>query len=139
MEGLKSIVVGWISPIVPEQRSLTRSEWLPGWVQVHPVHVVDTLIDEIREDAALDEMQRGIHVGLIEDARKRWDSFIEGIPEASRLQLEVSVAHRLVGIRHQLDRHSADLLVLGAMATRGPRWAWGRWPPLAFVASRPMS
>jgi len=92
---------------------------------VHPVHVVDTPIDEIRDDAAFTALQRGIHAGLIEDARKRWDSFIEGIPEAPRLHLEVSCAHRLVGIRHQLDRHSADLLVLGAYGDERPKVGMG--------------
>ena len=126
MEGLESIVVG-LDFSDCSRAALAHAQRVASWAgaQVHPVHVVDTLIDEIREDAALDEMQRGIHVGLIEDARKRWDSFIEGIPEASRLQLEVSVAHRLVGIRHQLDRHSADLLILGAYGDERPSVGMG--------------
>jgi nucleotide-binding universal stress UspA family protein len=89
------------------------------------VHVVDTLIDQIRDDAALTPMQRGIHAGLIADARRRWDAFVESIPEASGLQLEVAVAHRLAGMRQQLDRHSADLLVLGAYGDERPSVGMG--------------
>jgi nucleotide-binding universal stress UspA family protein len=126
MKGLESIVVG-LDFSECSRAAFAHAQRVAGWAgaQVHPVHVVDTLIDEIREDAALDEMQRGIHAGLIRDARKRWDSFVEGLPEASRLHLEVSVAHRLVGIRHQLDRHSADLLVLGAYGDERPKVGMG--------------
>jgi nucleotide-binding universal stress UspA family protein len=126
MEGLESIVVG-LDFSDCSRAALAHAQRVASWAgaHVHPVHVVATPIDEIRDDAALTAMQRGIHAGLIEDARKRWDSFVEGIPEASRLHLEVSVAHRLVGIRHQLDRHSADLLVLGAYGDERPNVGMG--------------
>jgi nucleotide-binding universal stress UspA family protein len=126
MEGLESIVVG-LDFSNCSRAALAHAQRVASWAgaQVHPVHVVDTPIDEIRDDAALTALQRGIHAGLIEDARKRWDSFIEGTPQASRLHLEVSCAHRLVGIRHQLDRHSADLLVLGAYGDERPKVGMG--------------
>jgi nucleotide-binding universal stress UspA family protein len=126
MQGLASIVVG-LDFSDCSKAAIAHAQRVASWAgaQVHPVHVVDTLIDEIREDAALTAMQRGIHASLIADARKRWDSFVEGIPEASRLNLEVSVARRLVGIRHQLDRHSADLLVLGAYGDERPKVGMG--------------
>jgi nucleotide-binding universal stress UspA family protein len=126
MKGLESIVVG-LDFSDCSRAALAHAQRVASWAgaQVHPVHVVDTLVDEIREDAALDEMQRGIHAGLLRDARKRWDSFVEGVPEASRLQLEVFVARRLVGIRHELARHSADLLVLGAYGDQKPEVGMG--------------
>jgi len=62
--------------------------------QVHPVHVADAPVDEIRDDAALTAMQRGILEGLVADTRKQWDAFIDGTPGASDLHLDVCVAHR---------------------------------------------
>lgn len=126
MESLASIVVG-LDFSSCSRVALGHAQRLASWAgaQVHPVHVVDVPIDEIREDATLTEMQRGIHAGLVEDARKRWDAFVEGLPEASGLHLEVSVAHRLLGIRHQLDRHSADLLILGAHGDARPKVGLG--------------
>jgi nucleotide-binding universal stress UspA family protein len=126
MKGLASIVVG-LDFSKCSRVALAHAQRMASWAgaQVHPVHVVDTPIDEIREDAALTAMQRGIHAGLVEDAGKRWDSFVEGIPEASKLQLAVCVAHRLVGIREQLDLHSADLLVLGAYGDERPSVGMG--------------
>lgn len=126
MEGLESVVVG-LDFSDCSRAALAHAQRVASWAgaKVHPVHVVDTQIDEIPDDAALTAMQRGIHAGLIEDARKRWDSFIDGNPEASRLHLEIAVARRLVGIRRQLDRHSADLLVLGAYGDKRPSVGMG--------------
>ena len=126
MKGLASIVVG-LDFSDCSRAALAHAQRVASWAgaEVHPVHVVDTPIDEIREDAALTAMQREIHAGLVEDARTRWDSFVEGIPEASKLQLAVCVAHRLVGIRQQLDHHSADLLVLGAYGDERPKVGMG--------------
>lgn len=121
MEGLGSIVVGFDFSDC-SRVALGHAQRLASWAgaQVHPLHVVDTLIDEILDDAALATMQRGIHERLVKDARKKWDAFVKDNPEASRLSLDVNVAHRLVGIREQLNRHSADLLVLGAHGDRNP-------------------
>lgn len=121
MKGLASIVVG-LDFSECSRVALAHAQRVASWAgaRVHPVHVVDTPIDEIREDSALSELQRGIHAGLVKDARKRWDSFVEGIPAASGLHLDVSVAHRLTGIRQQLELHSADLLVLGAYGDERP-------------------
>ena len=119
MEGMASIVVG-LDFSECSRVALGHAQRLASWAgaQVHPVHIVDTLIDEILDDATLTPMQRGIHAGLVEDARKKWNAFIKGTPEASRLDLDVAVSHRLVGIRQQLDRHNADLL--------GPWRPWRR-------------
>jgi nucleotide-binding universal stress UspA family protein len=126
MKGLASIVVG-LDFSECSRVALGHAQRVASWAgaQLHPVHVVDTPIDEIREDAALTVMQRGIHAGLVEDARKRWDAFVEGMPGASDLHLDIFVAHRLVGIRQQLDRHNADLLVLGAYGDERPSVGMG--------------
>lgn len=126
MEGLASIVVG-LDFSICSRVALGHAQRVASWAgaQVHPVHVVDAPIDKVRDDATLTPTQRGIHAGLIEDARKRWDAFVEGIRKASKLHLEVIVAHRLVGIRQQLDRHSADLLVLGAYGDEKPSLGMG--------------
>jgi universal stress protein E len=126
MQGLASIVVG-LDFSECSRAALAHAQRVAAWAgaQLHPVHVVDAPIDEAGEDAELTEMQRGIHAGLVMDARKRWDSFVEGVPAASGLHLDVCVAHRLVGIRRQLDRHSADLLVLGAYGDEKPHVGMG--------------
>ena len=126
MQGLASIVVG-LDFSECSRVALGHAQRVASWAgaQVHPVHVVDAPIDEIREDSALTEMQRGIRAGLVADARKRWDAFVEGTPGASQLHLEVCVAHRLVGIRQQIDRHDADLLLLGAYGDERPKVGMG--------------
>lgn len=126
MEDMASIVVG-LDFSNCSRVALDHAQRLASWAgaQVHPVHIVDTMIDEMLDDASRTPMQRGICAGLVEDARKKWDAFIKSTPEASRLHLEVKVAHRLVGIREQLNRHSADLLVLGAYGDRKPSVGMG--------------
>jgi len=126
MKGLASIVVG-LDFSECSRVALGHAQRVASWAgaQVHPVHVVDAPIDEVREDAALTAMQRGIREGLVEDARKRWDAFVEGSPGASDLGLDVCVAHRLVGIRQQLEYHKADLLVLGAFGDERPSVGMG--------------
>ncbi len=137
MEGMASIVVG-LDFSDCSRVALSHARRLASWAgaQIHPVHIVDTLIDEIRDDAALTPIQRGIHAGLVDDARKSWEAFIEGIPEAPRLDLDVTVSHRLVGIRQQLDRHNADLLVLGAYGDEKPNVGMGTFAS-ACVRSLP--
>lgn len=126
MEGMASIVVG-LDFSTCSRVALGHAQRVAAWAgaQVHPVHVVDAPIDEIREDAALTPMQREIRASLVENAHRRWDAFVESISEGSGLRLEVTVAHRLVGIRQQLDRHSADLLVLGAYGDERPSVGMG--------------
>jgi nucleotide-binding universal stress UspA family protein len=137
MEGMASIVVG-LDFSDCSRVALSHARRLASWAgaQIHPVHIVDTLIDEVRDDAALTPIQRGIHAGLVDDARKSWEAFIEGIPEAPRLDLDVTVSHRLVGIRQQLDRHNADLLVLGAYGDEKPNVGMGTFAS-ACVRSLP--
>jgi nucleotide-binding universal stress UspA family protein len=126
MKGLASIVVG-LDFSECSRVALGHAQRVASWAgaQVHPVHVVDAPVDETSAEAALTVMQREIREGLVEDARKRWDAFVEGSPDASGLRLDVCVAHRLVGIRQQLDRHSADLLVLGAFGDEKPSVGMG--------------
>jgi nucleotide-binding universal stress UspA family protein len=126
MKGLASIVVG-LDFSECSRVALGHAQRVASWAgaQVHPVHVVDAPVDAIPEEAALTELQRGIREGLVEDARKRWDTFIEGTPGASDLRLDVCVAHRLVGIRRQLDHHKADLLVIGAFGKERPSVGMG--------------
>ena len=126
MRSLASIVVG-LDFSECSRVALGHAQRVASWAgaQVHPVHVVDAPVDEMPEEAALTVMQRGIREGLVEDARKRWDAFVEGSPGASDLRLDVCVAHRLVGIRQQLDHHKADLLVLGAFGEQRPSVGMG--------------
>jgi universal stress protein E len=126
MQGLASIVVG-LDFSECSRVALGHALRIAAWAgaQVHPVHVVDAPIDEIREDAALTVMQRGIQAGLVEEARKRWAAFVEETPGGADLRLDVYVAHRLVGIRQQLDDHNADLLVLGAFGEEKPSVGMG--------------
>jgi nucleotide-binding universal stress UspA family protein len=79
----------------------------------------------MRDEAALTPMQRGIREGLVEDAHRRWDAFVADTPGASELRLDVCVAHRLAGIRRQLDHHNADLLVPGAFGEERPKVGMG--------------
>jgi nucleotide-binding universal stress UspA family protein len=126
MKGLTSIVVG-LDFSECSRVALGHARRVASWAgaEVHPVHVVDAPVDEMGEDATLTAMQRGIREGLVEDARRQWDTFIEGTPGATELHLEVRVAHRLVGIRQQLDHHKADLLVLGAFGEERPNVGMG--------------
>jgi universal stress protein E len=126
MKGLASIVVG-LDFSECSRVALGHAQRVASWAgaQVHPVHVVDAPADEMPEEAALTAMQRGIREGLVEDARRRWDAFIEGTPGASDLRLDACVAHRLVGIRQYLDHHKADLLVLGAFGEERPNVGMG--------------
>jgi len=138
MEGMASIVVG-LDFSECSRVALGHAQRLASWsaAEVHPVHIVDTLIDEIFDEATLTPMQRGIHAGLVEDARKKWNAFIKGTPVASRLDLDVAVSHRLLGTRQQLDRHNADLLVLGAHGDEKPNVGMGTFAS-ACVRSLPI-
>lgn len=126
MKGLASIVVG-LDFSECSRIALGHAQRIASWAdaQVHPVHVVDAPIDEMPAETELTELQRGIRGGLVEDARRRWDAFIEGTPGASDLRLDVCIGHRLVGIRQQLDHHQADLLVLGAFGDERPSVGMG--------------
>ena len=126
MQGLASIVVG-LDFSECSRVALGHARRVASWAgaEVHPVHVVDVPIDDMGEEAALTAMQRDIRAGLVEEARRQWDAFIEGTPGAPALRLEVCFAHRLVGIRQQLDHHKADLLVLGAFGEERPNVGMG--------------
>jgi nucleotide-binding universal stress UspA family protein len=123
---LASIVVG-LDFSECSRVALGHAQRLASWsgAQVHPVHVVAAPVDEVREDATLTVMQRGIREGLVADALERWQTFMAGSHGAPDLRLDVHVAHRLVGIRRQLDQHHADLLVLGAFGEEKPRVGMG--------------
>lgn len=126
MKGLASIVVG-LDFSECSRVALGHAQRVASWTgaQVHPVHVVDAPVDAVLEEAELTELQRGIREGLVDDARRRWEAFIDGSPGAVNLRLDVCVAHRLVGIRQQLERHKADLLVLGAFGEEKPSVGMG--------------
>jgi len=126
VKNLASIVVG-LDFSECSRVALSHARRIASWsgAQVHPVHIVDAPVDEIRDDASLTAMQRGILEGLVADARKQWDAFIDGTPGASDLRLDVCVAHRLVGIRRQLDHYKADLFVLGAFGEEKPHVGMG--------------
>ena len=126
MQDLASIVVG-LDFSECSRVALGHARRIASWAsaELHPVHVVNAPVDEMGEEAALNATQRDIRAGLVEEARRQWDAFIEGTPEAPELRLEVCVTHRLVGIRQQLDRHKADLLVLGAFGEERPNVGMG--------------
>jgi universal stress protein E len=126
MQGLASIVVG-LDFSECSRVALGHAQRVASWAgaQVHPVHVVDVPADQIPGETALTALQREIREGLVDHARKRWDSFSQDTPAAAGLHLDICVAHRLVGIRQQLDHHKADLLVVGAFGDERPNVGMG--------------
>jgi universal stress protein E len=126
MQGLQSIVVG-LDFSDCSRVALSHALRIAAWsgAQVHPVHVVDVPVFEANDFAVLTDLQRGIEEGLVADARAQWEAFVESTPGATGLQPEFEVAHRLTGIRQQLDRHEADLLVLGAVGAGKPNVGLG--------------
>src|SRR5687767_7239960 len=121
MKGLASIVVG-LDFTECSRVALGHALRLASWsnAAVHAVHVIDAGHDEMGGEAPLTELQREFRGDLIDKARTQWEAFAEGIPGARELHLDVCVAHRLAGIRRQLDRYDADLLVLGAFGEEKP-------------------
>lgn len=84
---------------------------------VRPLHVVDTVGPGPGPREQLRPEQVTIVDGLVGDARRRWETFRQGVGGAAARELEVEVADRRDGLRRLLERCPADLLVLGATGT----------------------
>jgi nucleotide-binding universal stress UspA family protein len=126
MERLASIVVG-LDFSACSRVALDHAWRIATWAgaQLHPVHVVDAPVDVLGDDVLITESQGGIRASLTAEARQRWSVFVGETPGLSHLRLDVAIGHRLTGIRGQLDRHQADLLVLGAFGEERPNVGMG--------------
>lgn len=127
MKALSSIVVG-IDFSECSRVALTHALRMASWskVSVHPVHVVEvTMLDYVAHDAPPGSLQQQIHAGLVDEATRRWVAFSESIPGARDLPIDVLIGSRLSGIREQLARYNADLLVLGAYGACKPNLGLG--------------
>ena len=109
MERLESIVVG-LDFSECSRVALIQALRVAGWsgATARAVHVVAATADEMGETA------REYRSGLVEDAKKQWRALVEDMPDARGIEFDVGVASRLAGIRQALERHQADLLVIGA-------------------------
>ncbi len=92
--------------------------------QLHAVHVIDHLVVSELEDALVG-IQPGLREGIQSDAEEAWRAFARQIPGAERLQLRISVEHRVTGILDRVAADHADLLVLGAHGDRPPELGVG--------------
>lgn len=130
MRALSSIVVG-IDFSECSRVALIHALRMASWsnAALHPVHVIETTtLDYVDDEAGLgpqQTLQHQIHDSLVEEATRRWQAFAEVVPSARGLAIEVFVGSRLAGIRRQLERHAADLLVLGAFGAGKPHVGLG--------------
>lgn len=120
MRALKSILVG-IDFTAGCEAALRTAIRMAGdhRASLHVVHVIDTQI-ALEMEAAFTGLQESIREGLIKSARSEWSGFASRIPEASGLNLEVRIEHRVFGILHRARETSADLMVLGANSEGRP-------------------
>lgn len=126
MKTLRSIVVG-LDFSDCSRVALGHARRMASWssAALHPVHVVETGMDDSGDESRLTAMQQEIRAGLAAEARSRWEAFSIATPGASGLPLEVCFGSRLAGIRRQLALHAADLLVLGAFGATRPNTGMG--------------
>jgi len=121
MKALTSIVVG-LDFSECSRAALIHAARFASWshATVHPVHVVDAQINDMDEEAPVTAAELELHASAVEHAERQWDAFAAGVPGAGEFRLDVYVTHRLAGIRHQVDRYEANLLVLGAHGESKP-------------------
>ncbi|MDH4165775.1 MAG: universal stress protein [Gammaproteobacteria bacterium] len=126
MIALTSVVVG-VDFSECSRVALGHATRIASWsnATVHPVHVLETGVDEPGDEPRLTSMQREIRSGLSEEALSRWEAFSYATPCARGLPLDVCFGSRLAGIRQQLALHAADLLVLGAFGASRPNVGLG--------------
>jgi nucleotide-binding universal stress UspA family protein len=86
---------------------------------LHVVHVIDTLVVMDLERSLAPE-QKDLRDGLRRDALKEWSGFAKQIPGADRLALDIVIDSRSVGLVQRASSLRADLLVVGAYASRDP-------------------
>lgn len=122
MKALSSIVVG-LDFSECSRVALGHALRIASWSRaaLHPVHVVETnTMDYVDDESKLKSLQLEIHAGLVANARKQWAAFSRATPGAQDLPIDICVGSRLAGIRQQVARHQADLLVLGAYGIDRP-------------------
>lgn len=118
MNLLKTIVVGvdFTPGCAAALREACRiAEW--GNAGLRPVHVIDTHVAEELE-AALGGKQSNVREQLVEDARRAWTSFAEGVKCSTTAELEVRIDNLVRGLLSAVTDAAADLLVVGAFASR---------------------
>jgi nucleotide-binding universal stress UspA family protein len=117
-----SIVVG-VDFSECSRAALVHALRIASWSRaaLHAVHVVETnRIDRVEDEAQLTWLPREIHARHVQDARNRWAAFSEATTGARDLPFDVCVGSIMAGIRQQLIRDRADLLVLGAYGATKP-------------------
>jgi universal stress protein E len=126
MIALTSVVVG-VDFSECSRAALGHATRIASWsnATVHPVHVLETGVDEPGDELRLTSMQREIRAGLSEEVLRRWEAFSNATACARGLPLDVCFGSRLAGIRQQLALHAADLLVLGAFGASRPNVGLG--------------
>ncbi|MBX3364614.1 MAG: universal stress protein [Phycisphaeraceae bacterium] len=120
MLAFKSIVVGVdFTPCsaVALRQGLRMAKW--SGADVHPVHVLDTLVVTQLEEA-VSPFQKGLREQLSQEVRARYTEFAKHIEGASELSVSVAIDSLLVGLLRLIAGHKADLVVIGAWGTRTP-------------------
>lgn len=91
---------------------------------VRAVHVIETMVVIELEDS-LSPMQHGVRDSLLNNARKAWETFSQGVEGVSGVPLDVVINSRIAGIRQAAASAKADLLVVGAFGDRRPELGMG--------------
>jgi nucleotide-binding universal stress UspA family protein len=99
------------------REAIRLAELHDGVVRV--IHVIDTQI-ALELEAALAQPHSEICDGLMADARRAWEAFAREVSGASKLQIDLTVDHRIQGLLNKVREATADLLVIGAFGTRRP-------------------
>lgn len=131
---LRSVLVGVdFSPV--SATALKQGARIARWnrAKLHALHVIDMVV-VMDLEAALSPMQQRIQEGIVRDARAAWDRFRAGAGlEGEALELEVEIDNRVAAVLRQVNKHSADLLVMGTHALEEPERGTG---PLATACVR---
>jgi nucleotide-binding universal stress UspA family protein len=97
-----------------------------GWgVAVNAVNVVEAPDPLAAGDPTLGGAQREVLRQLAADAEARWAAIASTAPGVGRLPFEVVSGDRLAAMRRSLERHAAELLVLGAYGETRPNVGLG--------------
>lgn len=120
MNSVNSVVVG-IDFTPGSAGALREAIRISKWnrAAVRAVYVIDTLVAAELEEA-LTPLQQDIRRALVDDAKQEWSRFAATIDGAGAVPLEVRIDNRVRGILSVAREASADMLVLGAFASRDP-------------------
>jgi len=91
---------------------------------VRAVHAVDTVVG-IQQDAPVSSYQARIREAVAADAARAWKEFAAEVPGAADVPFDVELDSRTRAILALAARHSAQLLVLGAVGDRRPEVGFG--------------